>query len=70
MPKNFDFIECFGKKELEKNGFLVDYFSIREKFNLKKTTNRNNLILLASGVIDKVRLIDNIFVDHEGDQLC
>jgi len=68
--KNFDFIECFGKKELEKNGFIVDYFSIRNKFSLKKTTNHDNLIIMASGVIDKVRLIDNIFVDHEGDQLC
>ena len=67
---NLDLIECFGKKELEKNGFIVDYFSIRNKFSLKKTTNDDNLIIMASGVIDKVRLIDNIFVDHEGDQLC
>ncbi len=60
--KSIEYVENYGKTELEKNNFEVDYFSIRNKNNLLEPSEDADLIILASVSIEGVRLIDNIFV--------
>ena len=57
-------IEDLSIKTLEENGFMVDYFSIREKKHLVKPNKKDKeLIILASAKIENVRLLDNVFLD-------
>ena len=60
--KSIEYVEDYGKTELQKNNFEVDYFSIRDKNNLLEPREDNDLIILTSVSIEGVRLIDNIFV--------
>ena len=61
---SFNLIEDSSKKTLEGHGFMVDYFSIREKKYLAKPNEQDKeLIILVSVKIENVRLIDNVFLD-------
>ena len=61
---SFSLIEDLSIKTLEENGFMVDYFSIREKKYLVKPNKKDKeLIILASAKIENVRLLDNVFLD-------
>ncbi len=61
---SFNLIEDSSKKTLEGHGFMVDYFSIREKKYLAKPNKQDKeLIILVSVKIENVRLIDNVFLD-------
>ncbi|HJL93532.1 MAG TPA: pantoate--beta-alanine ligase [Woeseiaceae bacterium] len=60
---SFSLIEDRSVKTLESHGFVVDYFSIREKKYLVKPDKQDKeLIILASAKIENVRLIDNVFL--------
>lgn len=62
--KSFSLIEDRSIKTLEEHGFMVDYFSIREKKHLVKPNKKDKeLIILASAKIENVRLLDNVFLD-------
>jgi len=61
---SFSLIEDSSKKTLEGYGFMVDYFSIREKKHLAKPNKQDKeLIILVSVTIKNIRLIDNVFLD-------
>ena len=60
--KSIGYVENYGKTELKKNNFEVDYFSIRIKNNLLEHSEDSDLIILTSVSIEGVRLIDNVFV--------
>ena len=61
---SFSLIEDRSIKTLEEHGFMVDYFSIREKKHLVKPNKKDKeLIILASAKIENVRLLDNVFLD-------
>ncbi len=61
---SFSLIEDLSIKTLEEHGFMVDYFSIREKKYLVKPNKKDKeLIILASAKIENVRLLDNVFLD-------
>ena len=60
--KSIKYVENYGKTELKKNNFEVDYFSIRNKNNLLEPSEDSDLIILTSVSIEGVRLIDNVFV--------
>jgi len=61
---SFSVIEDRSIKTLEVHGFMVDYFSIREKKHLVKPNKKDKeLIILASAKIENVRLLDNVFLD-------
>ena len=61
---SFSLIEDRSIKTLEEHGFMVDYFSIREKKYLVKPNKKDKeLIILASAKIENVRLLDNVFLD-------
>ena len=61
---SFSLIEDRSIKTLEVHGFMVDYFSIREKKHLVKPNKKDKeLIILASAKIENVRLLDNVFLD-------
>ena len=47
------------KKEILKNKIKLDYFEIRNKFNLSKKINKSNYKIFIAYYIDRVRLIDN-----------
>ena len=49
----------FVKKELIKNGINVEYFEIRNKYNLSKRFNKKNFKIFIAFYINNVRLIDN-----------
>ncbi len=61
---SFSLIEDRSIKTLEEHGYMVDYFSIREKKYLVKPNKKDKeLIILASAKIENVRLLDNVFLD-------
>ena len=61
---SFSLIEDRSIKTLKEHGFMVDYFSIREKKHLVKPNKKDKeLIILASAKIENVRLLDNVFLD-------
>ena len=61
---SFSLIEDRSIKTLKEHGFMVDYFSIREKKHLDKPNKKDKeLIILASAKIENVRLLDNVFLD-------
>ena len=60
--KSIEYVEDYGKIELKKNNFEVDYFSVRNKNDLSEPSEDSDLIILTSVSIEGVRLIDNIFV--------
>jgi len=61
---SFSVIEDRSIKTLKEHGFMVDYFSIREKKHLVKPNKKDKeLIILASAKIENVRLLDNVFLD-------
>ena len=54
-------IKKIATKELEKDGFLVDYVEISDAKTLEPTENKSSpLVGLVAASIDSVRLIDNM----------
>ena len=49
----------FVKKELIRCGINIEYFEIRNKYNLSKRFNKKNFKIFVAFYINKVRLIDN-----------
>ena len=47
------------KKQISNSDIKVEYLEIRNKFNLSKKYNKNNLKIFIAFYINKVRLIDN-----------
>ena len=57
-------IEQQAQSALQKNGFEVEYVSIRDRFNLQIPRNKKaNRLVLAAVRLGDVRLIDNLMID-------
>lgn len=63
--KHMDYriLEANGIAHLKKQGFKVEYLSIRNASDLQEPTEKN-LIVLAAAWLGKTRLIDNIQIKH------
>ncbi len=59
---DFATIEKNAEKQLEKQGWIVDYMSIRSSATLHSASNKEvgNLIVLGAATLNGTRLIDNI----------
>ncbi len=59
---DFATIEKNAEKQLEKQGWIVDYMSIRSSATLHSASNKEvgNLIVLGAAILNGTRLIDNI----------
>jgi pantoate--beta-alanine ligase len=59
---DYTIIEKNAKKQLEKQGWVVDYMSIRSSATLRTASNKDigNLIVLGAASLNGTRLIDNI----------
>ncbi len=59
---DFATIEKNAEKQLEKQGWIVDYMSIRSSATLHSASNKDvgNLIVLGAAILNGTRLIDNI----------
>lgn len=61
-----DFLTDFVKKDLEKNGFRVDYVDIADAENLIKVDKYDGsqkLVCLIAAFVGDVRLIDNLLLN-------
>lgn len=59
--KTISDVEKLAILELESVGFVVDYFNVAQRSDLKLATeNDDNLIILAAAKLGKTRLIDNL----------
>ena len=59
--KTISDVEKLAILELENVGFVVDYFKVARRSDLKLATeNDNDLIILAAAKLGKTRLIDNL----------
>jgi pantoate--beta-alanine ligase len=60
--RNINEIEAEASKNLANMGFEVEYFTIRNKFDLKSPLpdRKNDLLVLVAARLGKVRLIDNM----------
>ena len=53
-----------AKKELEKNGFKVDYLKIVRTSDLHESTDPSNkLVVVVAAYLDSIRLIDNLILN-------
>lgn len=61
LTKTISDIEKLAISELENVGFMVDYFNVARRSDLKLATeNDDDLIILAAAKLGKTRLIDNL----------
>lgn len=59
--QSFDEVEQSAVKQLEEQGFRVDYFNIANADTLQVAeTSDKNIVILAAAFLGKVRLIDNV----------
>jgi len=62
--KSLPEIEQQAQSTLQKKGFEVEYISIRDRSNLKISSNKKaNRLVLAAVCLGEVRLIDNLIID-------
>lgn len=61
LTKTISDVEKIAISELENVGFVVDYFKVARRCDLKLATeNDDDLIILAAAKLGKTRLIDNL----------
>tara|TARA_Y100000590_G_scaffold322879_1_gene365691 strand:+ start:381 stop:788 length:408 start_codon:yes stop_codon:yes gene_type:complete len=61
LTKNFKYKKKISeiKKEIKSYGAKIEYFEIRNKYNLTKKYNKNNFKIFIAYFIQNIRLIDN-----------
>lgn len=64
-PENYHAYENEARTILEREGFVVDYLSIREQKTLQLATQKDqHLVVLVAAKCGKTRLLDNIEINY------